>query len=103
MRLPLRKRLPQAAVQIRYSLADFSPNLAFLRKISLSLHKSRLVLAEESWILDKLTIGEGGELFETNINADLFIGCWQRFCFDFTAEAGKPFFALTPNGAGFDL
>src|SRR5579871_2678768 len=85
------------------SLATFPATLLLLLELALGLRQCLLLLAQEARVLDELTVREGRELFDANIYADLLLGFGERFCLDFTAEAGEPFAGLNANRAGFDL
>src|SRR5437879_3122855 len=57
-----------------FGLVTCFASMLVLNFIEFSLHfgKCFLVLAKETWILDKLTIGESDELLQTNVHTDLF-------------------------------
>ena len=72
-------------------------------QVTLCFCQRVLVLAEETRIVDKLSVGKSGELVESNVNTDLLIRCRKRYRFDFDGETDKPFVVLPPNRAGFNL
>ena len=63
--------------------------------------QSLLVLAKELRIVEELSLGKSGELFNPNVDAYLLLRGGERLGLDFTGETGKPFPRLSPYGAVF--
>ena len=81
-------------------LPSFSGAANLLCQLPLGLRQSIFVAAEEARVLDILAIGQRCEGFQSNVNADLFLGRQQQFGANFAGEAGIPLVPDTANGTG---
>jgi hypothetical protein len=72
-------------------LTPLSTAFCQLGVLTLNFCQCLLFFAEETGILDFLSIGERGKGLDPHINADLFGGVFQAFRLTFTRERDRPF------------
>jgi len=73
-----------------------------LIKLALCFGKSGFFFAEEARVFYELTIRQGREGFQPNVNADCLGVFRKAFGFIFAGQANIPFFALSAHRTGFD-
>ena len=108
-RVLMAKVMPSIAdtlMNTRNDFTGFLPSVGaalLFRQLSLCFGKRLLFLAEEAWVYDALSIGEGRESLETNIDTDGFLGVREKLRFDLLAETSEPFVIDPPHGTGFEF
>lgn len=95
-----------ALMDTRNDLAGLLPSTApalLFCEFALCFRQCLFFLAEEARVSDELTVGECGEGFQANVNADGFLGWRQRSGPDLLAERGEPLAVDAADGAGLEF